>query len=97
MRVQLLSEGVAAELSNYRARLGENPAPILAKACFSPDKLTPEETYVALMDIAITQRTGARNWAIQQIADLGIVWEGTLSMGAQQTLSTKSGQSSFGQ
>ena len=92
MRVQLLSEGVDAQLSNYRARLGENPAPILTKACFSPDELTPEETYVALMDNLITRRTAERNWEIEQIADLGVVWEGAVSWGAQQSLSSKLGR-----
>ncbi len=92
MRVQLLSDGVAAELENYRARLGDNPMPILTKACFSPDELTPEETLVAATDIFITQRTAERYWEIEKIADLGIVWEGAVSWGAQQALSSKLGR-----
>ena len=74
-RAQLTSDHWSEVLQNSRALLGENPAPILAKSCDSPESLSAAERAVTLAALDIRYFMAQRSRTIEEIADLGAPWE----------------------
>ena len=71
----ITSEGYAEAIADFRAVMGENPAPILAKSCIDPDGLEPEEMVVlhAYFNSKIAQVSRLR--VLEMVAEFGVPWQ----------------------
>lgn len=72
---ELTSEGYSEALADLRAIMGENPAPIIAKACLTPDDITPDERLVLLAFYGSKVAQISRLRVLEQVADFGVPWE----------------------
>ena len=69
-RAQLYSDGLTLAVQNDNAIIGENPGLVLAKACFDPEALTPEEKFI-LQNIYVRQlNTIGRIMRIEDVSDV---------------------------
>ncbi len=72
---ELTSQGYSEALADLRTVMGENPAPTIAKACFAPEEITPDEhvVLVAFYSSKIAQISRLR--VLEAVAEFGVPWE----------------------
>lgn len=72
---ELTSEGYSEAMSEFRSLMGENPAPVIAKACYESEKITPEERVVltAYYSLKIAQISRLR--VLELVAEFGVPWQ----------------------
>lgn len=72
---EITSQGYSEALADLRAVMGENPAPTIAKACYDPEAITPEEhlVLVAFYSSKIGQISRLR--VLEAVAEFGVPWE----------------------
>ena len=92
---QLTSDGYSEAMEEFRVLMGENPAPVIAKSCFAPDDLTPEEYVVltAFYSGRIAQISRLR--VLELVADFGVPWQALAEQQLVGILDTKPGREWF--
>ena len=72
--------------------MGENPAPIIAKACTAPDELQPDELVVlhAFYNSKLAQISRLR--VLELVADFGVPWEGVAHQHLVDVVGTRPGR-----
>ena len=89
---ELTSEGYSEALADFRTVMGENPAPTIAKSCFNPEALNPEEMVVlhAYYNSKIGQI--ARLRVLELVADYGVPWRVVANQHLSEVVSTQPGR-----
>ncbi len=92
---ELTSEGYAEAMADYRTLMGENPAPTIAKSCFSPETLEPEDHIVltAYYSSQIAQISRLR--VLELVAQYGVPWQVLAQQQLQGVLDTEPGRTWF--
>ena len=92
---ELTSQGYGEALADFRTVMGENPAPTIAKSCFNPDALNPEEMVVlhAYYNSKIGQISRLR--VLEMVADYGVPWRVVASQHLSEVVSTEPGRTWF--
>lgn len=94
---ELSSEGYSEIMSEFRSVMGENPAPVIAKACLEPDKITPDEQVVltAYYNLKIAHIERLR--VLELVAEFGVPWPMLAREQLARVLETEAGRSWFEQ
>lgn len=71
---ELTSEGYSEAMSEFRSLMGENPAPVVAKACFEPEKVTPDEQVVLASYYSLKMAHIERIRVLELVAEFGVPW-----------------------
>ena len=89
---ELTSEAYAEAMADFRTIMGENPAPTIAKACYEPETLTPDELVVlnAYYNSKVAQVSRLR--VLEEVADFGVPWEEVARQQLIEVMATKTGQ-----
>lgn len=92
---ELTSEGYSEAMAEFRAVMGENPAPIIAKSCHDPEALNAEEYIVltAFYSSKIAQITRLR--VLEAVADFGVPWQTVARQQLVGILETEPGKAWF--
>ncbi len=92
---ELVSEGYAEATADFRTVMGENPAPIIAKSCFEPQNLQPDEFVVlnAYYNSKIAQISRLR--VLEQVGDFGVPWEQVAQQQLIEILASPTGRQWF--
>ena len=75
VRTQLSSEHFSEQMANWRARLGDNPAQVIAKGYSNPEELTDEEMINIQADTELLYQMVIRMRMINELGGFGIPWE----------------------
>lgn len=94
---ELTSQGYSEIMADARAVMGENPAPVIAKACLEPEALQPDEMLVlqAYYVSKVTQVTRLR--VLELVADFGVPWQEVARQQIRDVVDTSPGQRWFEQ
>jgi hypothetical protein len=92
---QLTSDGYSDAMEEFRVLMGENPAPVIAKSCFKPEELTPDEYVVltAFYNGRVAQISRLR--VLELVADFGVPWQALAEQQLIGVLDTKPGREWF--
>ncbi len=92
---ELTSEGYAEATADFRTVMGENPAPIIAKSCYEPENLQPDELVVlnAYYSSKIAQVSRLR--VLEQVGDFGVPWEQVAQQQLLEVLASPTGRQWF--
>ena len=72
---EITSQGYSEALADLRAVMGENPAPTIAKACYNPKAITPEEHLVLVAYYSSKIGQISRLRVLEAVAEFGVPWE----------------------
>lgn len=92
---ELTSAGYAEAMADFRTVMGENPAPVIAKACLDSENLAPEEMVVltAYFSSRIAQISRLR--VLEAVAQFGVPWQAVATQQLSGILDNKVGRTWF--
>ena len=72
---EITAQFFAESAQNSRVQMGDNPAPILSKACLRPEEVTDEELFVLEGYFASRWALANGTYRLEEAADFGYPWQ----------------------